>query len=191
MWIPSPAQTHKTGLCAHVRTACAYRTPCKSPTSKRAFVYVWTLCESKVLCMFRTEIWILASFFQPVLYLIFLTSLGTQQSSNTALALCNLSLRASPNHKTSCAPMCSPYAEKIVWKIGLCLEACGLGHHCHCAGVVFKINGCMLTRFDMLYKGRHLWSHDTAKQKTQQASLAKMSDMNKSTTICHIVVTKC
>lgn len=50
---------------------------------------------------------------------------------------------------------------------------------------------CVLTRFDMLYKGRHLWSHDTAKQKTQQASLAKMSRMNKSTTICHIVVTKC
>ena len=56
---------------------------------------------------------------------------------------------------------------------------------------VLKINGCMLTRFDMLYKGSHLWSHDTAKQKTQQASLAKMSGMNKSTTICHIVVTKC
>lgn len=43
----------------------------------------------------------------------------------------------------------------------------------------------------MLYKSRHLWSHDTAQQKTQQASLAKMSDMNKSTTICHIAGTKC
>lgn len=87
-----------------------------------------------------------------------------------------------------CAP---PYAEKMVWRIRLCWQPCGLAHHCHCAGVVLKINGCMLTRFDMLYKGSHLWSHDTAKQKTQQASLAKMSDMNKSTTICHIAVTKC
>lgn len=79
----------------------------------------------------------------------------------------------------------------MVWKIGLCLEPCGLAHRCHRAGVVFKINGCVLTRFDMLCKGRHLWSHDTAKQKTQQARLANMSDMNKSTTICHVVVTKC
>lgn len=89
-----------------------------------------------------------------------------------------------------CHPMCSPYAEKMVWKIGLCWEPCGLAYCCHCAAVVLKINGCMLTRFDMLYKGRHLWSYDTAKQKTQQASLAKTSNMNKSATICHIVVTK-
>lgn len=38
---------------------------------------------------------------------------------------------------------------------------------------VLKINGCMLTRFDMLHKSSHLWSHDTAKQKKQQAVLAK------------------
>lgn len=63
-------------------------------------------------------------------------------------------------------------------------------HRCHCVAVVLKINGYMLTRFDMLYKGRHLWSYDTAKQKTQQASLAKMSGVNESTTICHVVVTK-
>lgn len=81
--------------------------------------------------------------------------------------------------------------KKMVWEIGLCLEPCGLAHHCLCTGMVLKINGCMLTRFDMLYKGRHLWSHDTAKQKTQQACLAKMSEVNKSTTICHIVATKC
>lgn len=90
-----------------------------------------------------------------------------------------------------CHPVCSLYAEKMVWKIGLCWEPCGLARHCHCAGVVWKINGCVLTRFDMHYIGRHLWSRDTAKEKTQQASLAKMPGMNKSTTICHIVVTKC
>lgn len=37
---------------------------------------------------------------------------------------------------------------------------------------VLKINGCMLTRFDMLHKNSHLWSRDTAKQK-KQAILAK------------------
>lgn len=52
--------------------------------------------------MFCTETWILASFFQPVLYLIFLISLGSQQSRDTALALYNLSPRDPPNHKTSC-----------------------------------------------------------------------------------------
>lgn len=175
---------------------CPYRlclqNPCKQPTSKHAFVYVWTLCVSKVLCMFCTEIWILTSFFQPVLYLIFLTSLGTQQSSYTALALYNLSLRDSPNHKTSCLlSNVLPICRKDGLKNGVVLGALWPGPLLPLCGVVFKINGCMLTRFDMLYKGRHLWSHDTAKQKTQQASLAKMSDMNKSTTICHIVVTKC
>lgn len=117
---------------------------------------------------------------------------GHQQSSYTALALYNLSLRDSPNHKTSCLlSNVLPICRRDGLKNGVVLGALWPGPLLPLCGVVFKINGCMLTRFDMLYKGRHLWSHDTAKQKTQQASLAKMSDMNKSTTICHIVVTKC
>ena len=72
--------------------------------------------------------------------------------------------------------------------LGVC--ASGPTHHCHCSGVGLKINGCVLTRFDMLHKSGHLWSHDTAKQKKQQAILAKMSDVNKSRTICHISGTK-
>lgn len=75
-------------------------------------------------------------------------------------------------------------------KLGCAWEPCGLAYYCHYVAVVLKINGYMVTRFDMLYKGRHLWSYDTAKQKTQQASLAKMSSVNGSTTICHVIVTK-
>lgn len=67
-----------------------------------------SVCELPVWAKYcvcsAPEIWILASFFQPVLNLIFLTSLGTQQSGYTALALHNLSLRDSPNHKTSSLP---------------------------------------------------------------------------------------
>lgn len=101
----------------------------------------------------------------------------------------------------TCSPQClSPRCRRTYREDGTgkkiyvsCLEprTSGPTHHCHCSGVVLKINGCMLTRFDMLHKSSHLWSHDTAKQRKQQATLAKMSDANKSTTICHIVVTKC
>lgn len=38
----------------------------------------------------------------------------------------------------SCNPTDSPYAKKMVWEIGLCLEPCGLAHHCLCTGMVFK-----------------------------------------------------
>lgn len=141
-----------------------------------------------------------------MLYLIFYTSLGNQQFSYTTLALYNLSLKGSQNYETSCLlhdlltavpqPKVQAYIQRG-WhrkkKNVSCLEprTSGPTHHCHCSGVVLKINGCMLTRFDMLHKSSHLWSHDTAKQRKQQAILAKMSDANKSTTICHIVVTKC
>lgn len=51
VWTPSPGQNDKEGFCANTRPDRAERIPCKSPPSKRAFVYVWTLCVSKVLCM--------------------------------------------------------------------------------------------------------------------------------------------
>lgn len=91
----------------------------------------------------------------------------------------------------SCNPTDSPYAKRWSEKLGCAWSPVAWPTTAFVRGWFLKINGCMLTRFDMLYKGRHLWSHDTAKQKTQQACLAKMSEVNKSTTICHIVATKC
>lgn len=83
----------------------AQTVPRESPANHHRANVLLSMCElsvwAKYCACFCTQIWILASFFQPVLYLILLTSLGTQQSSYTALALYNLSLRDSPNHKTS------------------------------------------------------------------------------------------
>lgn len=109
--------------------------------------------------------------------------------------LWNILSAAWPAHRSASAQGAGVHTERMApeKKNVSCLEprTSGPTHHCHCSGVVLKINGCMLTRFDMLHKSSHLWSHDTAKQRKQQAILAKMSDANKSTTICHIVVTKC
>lgn len=80
----------------------------ESPCIKQQTNVLLSVCELPVWAKYcvcsAPEIWILSSFFQPVLNLIFLTSLGTQQSSYTTLALYNLSLRDSPNHKTSSLP---------------------------------------------------------------------------------------
>lgn len=135
------------------------------------------------------EIWILASFFQPALNLIFLTSLGTQQSSYTTLALYNLSLRDFPKSQNIVSAIqCAPHMQKR-WseKLGCAWSPVAWPtDRCHCVVVVLKINGCMLTRFDMLYKGS-LW-HSQTENTTSRPG--KDGNMSESTTICHIVVTK-
>lgn len=144
---------------------------------------MWTPCVSKVLCMFCTRdtnsSFILSACAESD-FPHFTGHPAVRLHCTCALQFVSERFPKSQNifSAIQCAP---PMQKKMVCKIGLCSEPRGLAHRCHSVPVVLKINGCMLTRFDMLYKGRHLWSYNTAEQKTQQASLAKAANRREST----------
>lgn len=92
--------------------------------------------------------------------------------------LWNILSAAWPAHHSASARGASTHRERMALKENIyvwCLEPIQVAQYTPAIVQewVLKINGCMLTRFDMLHKSSHLWSHDTAKQKTQQAILAK------------------
>lgn len=92
--------------------------------------------------------------------------------------LWNISSAAWPAHRSASARGASTHIERMALKKNIyvwCLEPIQVAQYTPAIVQewVLKINGCMLTRFDMLHKSSHLWSHDTAKQKKQQAILAK------------------
>lgn len=161
----------------------ALASPCIKTTNKCAFVCMRTPCVSKVLCMFCTRdtnsCFILSACAESD-FPHFTGHPAVRLHCTCALQFVSERFPKSQNIFSDI--QCTPHMQKkMVCRTGLCSEPCGLARRCHSVAVVLKINDCMLTRFDMLYKGRHLWSYNTAKQKTQQASLAKTSNRSEST----------
>lgn len=126
---------------------------------------IWTPRASKVLCVFCAR----------DVNSCFIPSAGAASDSphstghpavqlHCTRALQFVSKRFPKSQNISSAIQCAHHMQKR-WGLKNWVGAwkpCGLAHRCHCVAVVLKINGYMLTRSDMLYKGRHLWSYDTS-----------------------------
>lgn len=154
---------HKGGSCADVPTGWAYGIPANNPQANMLFFYVWTPCEQSTVHVLHRD---MNSRFILLAHAVSDFPHFTGHPAVRLHCTCSLqfvSRRFPKSQNILSAVQRAPHMQKRWSKNWVVLGACGQAHCCHCAGVVLKINGCMLTRFDMLYKGRHLWSQDTAK----------------------------
>lgn len=128
--------THQLPNCFKKAYVWMYRptmvldSPCIKTTNKCAFVCMWTPCVSRVLCMFCTRdmnsCFILSACAESD-FSHFTGHPAVQLHHTCTLQFVSKRFPQITKHRF-CHPVCSPYAEKMVWKIGLCLEPCGLAH---------------------------------------------------------------